>query len=70
MNLGDFEAVIESVEPIEGDAASVRVTARFEDGRVESAELRPDLVPDGLAAGDRVTVTKAALYHRWTIKKI
>lgn len=70
MNLGELEAVIESVEQIEGDAPSVRVTARFEDGRAESAELRPDLVPDDLAAGDRVAITKAALYRRWTIRKI
>lgn len=70
MNLGEAKAVIESVDHDEQEGAPiVHVTARFEDGRSETADLRPDLVPDGLAAGDHVTITKAALYRRWTIRK-
>lgn len=68
MNLGESNAVVESIEP--GEAGTINVAARFEDGRIETAALRPDLVPDGLAAGDAIGVTKAALYRRWTIRKL
>lgn len=70
MNLGAASAVVVALKPGTADGApSVAVGVRFEDGRVEHADLRADLVPDGLQIGDAVSVTKAALYHRWEIKK-
>lgn len=70
MKLGETKAVVEAVTAGEKDGApTVTVSVRYEDGRSESSELRADLAPAGLAAGDEVLVTKAALYGRWTIKK-
>ena len=51
-------------------APMIDVAFRFEkDGRIEQASMRPDLVPVGLTVGDRVLVTRAALYKRWTITR-
>lgn len=56
------------VAPVEVDGVPfMEVAVRFEDGRVERAEVRGDLVPPGLKEGDRVRLTRAALYRRWRI---
>lgn len=63
------QGVVERLEPATDGAPSVAVGIRFADGRVERADLRPDLVPDGLQVGDHVMVTRAALYRRWKIER-
>jgi len=71
VNLGEANAVVDRVEPGEREGAPiVHITVRFTDGRIESADVRADLVPEGLAAGDQILLTKAALYNRWEIKKV
>ena len=58
-----------AIAPVEGDVAGfVQVAVLFEDGRIERANLRPDLVPPGLNVNDRVLLTRAALYRRWRIE--
>ena len=70
MNPAEAKATVVAVEPGEsGGAPAVAVSVRFEDGRIERSDMRPDLVPDGLAAGDAILITSAALYRRWTIRK-
>lgn len=65
------EGVVEQVaETSASGVPAFDVAVKMEaDGRVERATLRADLLPDGLAAGDRVTLTRAALYRRWTIAR-
>ena len=38
----------------------VDVTVRYEDGTTESARVGPESVPEGLQAGERVMVDRAA----------
>lgn len=60
-------AVVESIERMDG---VVRLAVRFDDGRVERADLRPDLVAGDLAVGQSIGVTKAALYRRWHVRAL
>ena len=39
---------------------SVDVTVRYEDGTTETARVGPESVPEGLQAGERVMVDRAA----------
>lgn len=68
MRIEEEIGVVESLGDAEEAGASMRlVSVRFADGRVEQASLRPDALPSGLSPGDRVAVTRAALYRRWRI---
>ena len=67
--LGTQEAIVDKVEP-DPDASTITVAVRYDDGRVEAAALRADLVPAGLTEGDRVEVTRAALYRRWHLRRL
>lgn len=70
--LGEERATVIAVEPIEeGGVRSVRLTVEWvKDLRRDSAVLRADLVPEGLAPGDTVEITQAALYRRWRIRLV
>lgn len=70
MKAADEAATITRIEPARvGGAPHVDVVLRFDDGREERALVRADLVPEGLVAGDRVRLTRAALYRRWTLAR-
>lgn len=68
--LGEANAIVEELVPVTDGAPAVAIALRFEDGRVERTNLRADLVPAGLSVGDRVGVTRAALYQRWTLRRL
>jgi hypothetical protein len=58
---GEREGVVLEIRPWEVHGVPyVDVTVRYEDGTTETARVGPESVPEGLQAGERVMVDRAA----------
>jgi hypothetical protein len=58
--LGEQEAVVMDVSPLAIHGQPFVDVTLDQDGRTESSRLGAESVPDGLARGDRVLVTRVA----------
>jgi hypothetical protein len=58
--VGDAEALVVEVKPFDVHGVGyVDVTVAYRDRSLETARLGPESVPDDLAVGEQVMVTKA-----------
>jgi len=58
---GEREGVVLEIRPWEVHGVPyVDVTVRYEDGTTETARVGPESVPEGVQAGERVMVDRAA----------